>query len=105
MWARVLVLQDLHVGLDGSATVEDLGLDVRHVLAESLVLIANLVGQLTCVAHDHDRHLAVDRLNLLKGRKHEHSRLAQTRLSLADDVTSKKRLGNTGLLDCRSKRC
>jgi hypothetical protein len=50
--ASVLALESLDVVLDGSAAVEDTGLDVRHVLAESVVLISDLVGQLTSVAHD-----------------------------------------------------
>lgn len=50
--ASILVLKGLHVGLDGSTTIEDASLDVGHVLAETFVLIANLVGQLTSVAHD-----------------------------------------------------
>lgn len=52
--AGILVLQGFHVGLDGRTTVEDTCLDVGHVLAETIVLIANLVGQLTGVAHDYN---------------------------------------------------
>lgn len=52
VWVGVLVLQDLGVLLDGGSTVEDSGLDLGHVLAESGVLVLDLVGQLTSVAHD-----------------------------------------------------
>jgi hypothetical protein len=100
--ASVLVLQGLHVGLDGSTTVEDASLDVGHVLAETVVLVANLVGELTSVAHDHDGNLAVDGLDLLQGGQDEHGRLSETRLGLADDVATKESLRDTGLLDCRS---
>jgi hypothetical protein len=103
--AGVLVLQSLHVGLDGGTTEEDASLDVGHVLAESVVLIANLVGQFTSVAHDNHRNLAIDGLNLLQSGKDEDSRLTQTRLGLADNVSSEKSLRNAGLLNCRSNGC
>ena len=101
--ASVLVLENLHVLLDGSSTVEDARLDVGHVLAEAVVLIANLVSQLTSVAHDHDRDLSVDRLNLLQSRQDEDGSLSQTRLGLADNITTEKSLRNTSLLNCRSR--
>lgn len=96
----VLVLQNLGVLLDGSTTVEDARLDVGHVLGESVVLVANLECQLTGVAHDQDRALAGDGLNLLQSGEDEDSSLSETRLGLADDVTTKKSLRNTCLLDC-----
>jgi hypothetical protein len=105
MRASFLVLERLHVGLDGSTTIEDTGLDVGHVLAETVVLVADLVGQLTSVAHDNHRDLSVHGLNLLKGSKNEDSSLTQTGLGLADNVTTEECLGDTGLLDCRSNRC
>lgn len=64
--ASVLGLEGLDVVLDGSTTVEDTGLDVRHVLAESVVFVSDLVGQLTSVAHDNHRDLAINGLDLLK---------------------------------------
>src|SRR5690606_35378942 len=98
--AGVLVLDLLHVLLDGSTAVEDLSLDVGHVLAEAVVLVLDLEGQLASVAHDEDRNLAVDRLDLLKGGENEDGRLSESGLGLADDITSEERLGDTGLLDC-----
>lgn len=100
MGASFLVLQSLHIGLDRGTTVEDTSLDVGHVLAETVVLITDLVGQLTCVAHDDDSNLAIHRLNLLKSGKNKNGRLTKTRLGLADDITTKKSLGDTGLLNC-----
>lgn len=100
MGVGVLVLQDLGILLDGRTTVENTRLDVGHVLGESVVLIANLEGQLTGVAHDQNRALAGDRLHLLKSGEHENSSLSETRLGLTDDVTTKKSLRNTCLLDC-----
>lgn len=64
--ASVLALESLDVVLDGGTTVEDAGLDVRHVLAESVVFISDLVGQFTSVAHDNHRDLAINGLDLLK---------------------------------------
>lgn len=101
--ASVLALESLDVVLDGSTTVEDTGLDVGHVLAESVVLVSDLVGQLTSVTHNNNRDLAVDGLNLLKRGQDKDGSLSQTRLGLADDVSTKECLGNTCLLDCRSR--
>lgn len=98
--ARVLVLDRLNVLLDGGAAVEDARLDVGHVLAEAVVLVADLERQLAGVAHDQDGHLAVDGLDLLERRQGEDSRLSETRLGLADDVASEESLGDTGLLNC-----
>lgn len=97
----LLVLQDLGILLDGSAAVEDTSLDVGHVLGEPVVLVADLEGQLTGVAHDQDGALASDGLNLLEGGEDEDSRLSETRLGLADDVTAEKGLGDTCLLNCK----
>ena len=73
--ASILILQDLHVGLDGSTTVKDASGDLGHVLAESIVLIANLVGQLARVAHDNNGDFSVDRLDLLESREDKGSSL------------------------------
>lgn len=97
--AGVLVLDGLNILLDGSATVEDTGLDVRKVLAETVVLVADLERQLTSVAHDENGDLAGNRLNLLQGRKDEDCSLAKTGLGLADDVATQEGLRNAGLLD------
>jgi hypothetical protein len=96
----ILVLEDLGVLGDGRATVEHSRLDIRHVLAETVVLVANLEGQFTGVAHDQDRTLAGDRLDLLQRRENEDSRLTKSGLGLADNVTSQHGLGNAGLLHC-----
>jgi hypothetical protein len=48
----LLVGQDFDVLLHGSSSVEDRGLDVWKVLAKSGVLVLDLVGQFTSVAHD-----------------------------------------------------
>jgi len=52
VWVSLLVGEELLVLLDVGATVEDRRLNLRHVLAEALVLVADLEGQLTGVAHD-----------------------------------------------------
>ncbi len=43
------------------------GVYVRHVLAEAVVLVTDLVSQLSGVAHNNDGDLSVHRLDLLKG--------------------------------------
>lgn len=97
----ILVLQDLGILDDGGTTVKDTGLDVGHILAEAVVLVADLESQLSSVAHDQNGALASNRLDLLQGGQDEDGRLTKTRLGLTDDVTTKKSLGNTGLLNCR----
>lgn len=104
MRVGVLVLENLGVLLDGSATVEDASLDVGHVLGETVVLVADLESQLTSVAHDQDRAFAGDGLDLLKGCEDEDRSLTETRLGLADDITSEKRLRDTCLLNCTGDR-
>lgn len=97
--ASILALDRLDILLDGSTAVEDTGLDVGQVLAEAVVLVADLERKLTSVAHDEDRDLAGNRLNLLQGGQDEDRSLAETGLGLADDVAAKKSLGNASLLD------
>ena len=82
----LFALESLNILLDWSATIEDTGLDIRHIFAKALVLGANLVCQLTGVAHDQDRRLTLDGLDLLKAGKNEHGRLTETGLGLADDI-------------------
>lgn len=78
VWVGLLVLEELGVGLDWSSSVEDGGLDLWHVLAESGVLVLDLVCQLTGVAHDQDRALAGNWLNLLEGGEDEDGGLTET---------------------------
>lgn len=54
---RAVLFQDLLILLDGHATEEHRYLDGGHVLGETLILFADLEGQLSSVAHDKDRHL------------------------------------------------
>lgn len=99
MGVGFLILEDFGILLNRRTTVEDTGLNVRHILAETVVLVSNLEGQLAGVAHDQDGTLASNRFDLLEGSEDEHSRLTETRLRLADNITSEESLGNTGLLD------
>lgn len=50
----LLVLQELEILGHRRTTVEDGGLDLGEVLAESGVLVLDLVCQLSSVAHDED---------------------------------------------------
>lgn len=73
VWAGVLVLERLGVGLLAGTAVEDRGPDVGHVLAEPRVLVLDLVGQLSGVAEDDDAHLSSNGLDLLEGGDDEDS--------------------------------
>jgi hypothetical protein len=99
----LLVLENVDVVLDGSATIEDRGLDVGQVLAETGVLVFDLESQLAGVAHYQHRALAVDRLDLLKGGQDENGSFTETRLGLTKDVGSKNCLRDAVLLDCGYK--
>ena len=48
----VLVAEKLNVLLHRCSSVEDTDLDVGQELGKTVVFVANLVGQLTSVAHD-----------------------------------------------------
>jgi len=100
----VLILENLGIFLNGSSSIKDSSLYIRHILAEASVLIFNLVGQLASVAHDEDRGLASDRLNLLEGCKDEDGGLTETRFGLAKDIGTENCLRNANLLDCRVNR-
>ena len=52
-----VLLEDIFVLLDGQAAEEYGRLDRRHVLGEALVLLADLEGQFSRVAHDEDGYL------------------------------------------------
>lgn len=57
-----VLLQHLLVFLDGHAAEEHGCSHSGHVLGEALVLLADLEGQLSRVAHDQHRHLGESRL-------------------------------------------
>ena len=83
---RAVGLEHLLVLGDGQAAEEDADFDALSVLGEPLVLLADLEGQLSGVAHDQDTHLAVHGLNLLESCQDEDGRLAHSGLGLAEDV-------------------
>ena len=92
LFDRLLVLFDAHTAK------EHAHLGRGHVLAESLVLLADLKRQLSCVTHDKHGHLAVDNFELLQRGQHKHGRLAHARLGLADHVHAQNRLRYTFVL-------
>ena len=73
---RAVVLQHRLVLADWYTSVKHGGLHVREILTESLVLVHNLKCEFTGVAENKDPDLAVLRVKLVKGRKHEHGRLS-----------------------------
>jgi hypothetical protein len=77
-----------------------------------LILIANLEGQLTGVAHNQNRSFPSDRLNLLQRAEDEDGGLSETRLGLTENIGSEDGLWDADLLDClienvrvRSSKC
>ena len=97
--ALALVAEEVGV-LDHRGTAEESAdTDVGHVLGETSVLVLDLESKLTGVAQNNDRHLAVDRLELLQSRQDKHRRFSVTGLCLAQDIHSKDRLGDTLLLN------
>jgi len=99
VWMGLLVGQELNVLLHWGTAVKDSGLDIGHVLAESGVLVLDLVGQLTGVAHDEDRGRAINGLDLLQAGEHEDGGLSQSGFGLADDIGTENGLRNANLLD------
>lgn len=95
----LLVLQLLQVSGHWSTTVEDLGLDIRHVLGETSVLVTDLVGQLSGVTDDQSGDLTWNWVQLLQSGQDEHGSLTQTRLGLTQNVSTQDGLRDTDLLD------
>lgn len=54
VWVSLLVSQNFDILIDLSSAIEDTGLDIGQILAKSLVLSTNLIGQFAGVAHDQD---------------------------------------------------
>ena len=99
-----LVLQDLGILLDRSSSVENSSLHIRHVLAETCILVLDLVSKFTSVAHNEDRGFASDWFDLLEGGEDEDGGLTKTRFGLAKDIGTQDGLRDANLLDCRVNR-
>lgn len=97
---RLFVRQDFNVLLDRSTSVEDCSLHIGKVLAESRILVLDLIRQFTGVAHNKDRTLSRNGLELMEGSQNEDRRLTETRLGLAQDVNVQNGGRNADLLDC-----
>ena len=102
--AELLVAEDILISLQGHTTIEDLGADLGQVLAETSILVLDLVSQLAGVAENDDRDLAGDGLDLLERSEDKNSSLTHTRLGLAQNIHAQDGLGNTLLLDYWSKK-
>jgi len=90
VWVGIFVAEELDILLHGRASVEHTDPDIGQELGEAVVLIADLVGQLTSVAHDEDGcstglWLLV---HLLESGEHEDGGLSETGLCLAEDIVS-----------------
>ena len=99
----LLVLQDFSVLLDGGTAVENASLDIRHVFAESVVLVSDLERELASVAHDQDGALAGNGLDLLESGEDEDGGFTETGLGLTDDVAAEHGLRDASLLNCNSR--
>jgi hypothetical protein len=97
---RILVLKQLGILLNGSATVENASLNIGHVLAEAVVFVPNLESKLAGVAHNQHGALSSDRLDLLQRSEDEDGGLAETRLCLTNDVATEHGLRDARLLHC-----
>ncbi len=104
MWVRVFIFKEFGILDNWCSSVKDSGLHVWHILAESGVLILDLVSQLASVAHYQDGSFTGDWLNLLKSGENKDCSLTETRLGLAKNVGTKDGLRNANLLDCRVNR-
>lgn len=96
MWRHCL--QSLFVLLHWHATEEHPNFNAGHVLAETLVFLADLEGQLTSVAHNQNVDIVVGWFQLLKSCQDEDGGLSHTRFSLAQDVHPQNSLWNAFVL-------
>lgn len=96
-------LQRLLVLLDRHAAKEHGNLDAGHILAETLVLLADLESELTRVTHDEHVGLIVSRLELLECGENEYCCFAHTAFRLAEDVHTQDGLWNAFVLNCTTK--
>jgi len=91
-------LEEFLILLDGSSTIEDGSADIRHVLGESEVLVADLEGEFAGVAEYDDRDTVFCWVELLEGSEDENGGLSMTRLGLAENVHAEDRLRDALLL-------
>lgn len=96
---RIDSLQRFLVLLDRHSAKEHSHLGGGHVLAEALVLLGDLEGQLARVAHDEHVNVVFGRLQLLQRGQHEHGSLAHAGLGLAQNVHAEHGLRNAFVLD------
>jgi hypothetical protein len=104
VWVGILILEKLGILCDGSSTIENRGLHIWHVFAETRVFVLDLIRKFTGVTHDKDGGFAGDRLHLLEGSEDEDGGLTKTRFCLAKDIGTEDSLRNGKLLDCRVNR-
>ena len=96
-------LEEFLIFLDGSSTIEDSSADVRHVLGEPEVLIADLEGEFARVAEYDDRDTVFCWIELLEGSEDEDGGLSVTRLCLTEDVHAEDRLRDAFLLHWKQR--
>jgi len=104
VWVGILVLEKLGILYDGGSTIEDGGLHIWHIFAESSIFILDLIRKFTGVTHDKDGGLASDGFHLLESGEDEYGGLTETGFGLAKDIGTEDSLRNGKLLDCRVNR-
>jgi hypothetical protein len=104
VWVCVLVLKCLSILCDRNTSEENCCLDLWHVFRETLELIHDLISKFAGVAHDQDRSLAGDRLDILEGGQNKNCGFTESRLGLTKYIGTEYCLGNGVLLDCRVNR-
>lgn len=87
----------------GHTTIEHASLDGGHVLGEALILVANLEGELACVAEHYGVNLVLHGFELLQCGEHKDSSLSHSRLRLADNIHAQDGLRNALVLHCSQK--
>jgi len=99
-----VVLEDVAVGLDADASIENSGLDLREVLREAFVLMSDLEGELTGMANDKDSDLVLAGrigagVELVESGKNENGGLAHTTLRLTHNIHAQHCLRNAFMLN------
>lgn len=90
MGVGILVGEDLDVLLHRGSSVEDGHPDARQELGEAIILILDLVRQLTSMAHNQDRGSTGFRVvvHLLQSSQNEHGGFSETGFGLAQDIVA-----------------
>jgi hypothetical protein len=97
-------LQGLAVSIDRETSDEIGDTDLwDHMLAETNVLLVDLISELTSVAQNQDMHFTIDGAQLMERGQDKHGGLAHTTLGLTNDVVTLNCLGDALMLYYNSR--